>query len=90
MRGFCRAISVQPETLYGWFRGDNDPSLGSLAAMAEKLAVKRYEIVAAMDGEGPTVVLDSETRRAIRDEIAAVLSEQPAPRSVPRGSSGAA
>lgn len=44
-------MGVAPETVYGWFRGDNDPSLGALATMAALLGVSRWEIVAAMDGE---------------------------------------
>lgn len=51
IRALCRAMGVSPETAYGWFRGDNDPSLGALASMAELLGVSRWEIVAAMDGE---------------------------------------
>lgn len=86
MRGVCAAIGVVPETLYGWFRGDNDPSLGALAALADVLGVSRYEIVAAIDGEGPVVRLDEETRRAIREEIAAVLGQEPP--AAPGGPSG--
>jgi transcriptional regulator with XRE-family HTH domain len=51
MRGLCEASGITPETLYAWFRGDNEPSLGLLAQLAEALGVSRWEIVAAMDGE---------------------------------------
>ena len=76
IRGFCKAIGVTPETFYGWVGGKNDPSLGALSAMADVLGVSRYEIVAAMDGEGPVGPLDEATRRAIREEVDRVLRER--------------
>lgn len=76
MRAFCKAIGVTPETAYGWFRGDNDPSLGALAHAAKVLGAKRYEIVAAMDGEGPVGPVNEDVRRLIREEIERAFRER--------------
>ena len=90
LRGLCRKIGVVPETLYGWLRGDNDPSLGGLAALADALGVSRWQIVAAMDGETEIVPLDDRTRQAIREEVRAAVAEDRAQRGSPREQSGAA
>ena len=76
MRGFCRAAGMTPETLYSWFRGETSPSFDNLGAIAEALGVRRFEIVAAMDGEAPVVRLDPTTRDAVRAEIQTVLEER--------------
>jgi transcriptional regulator with XRE-family HTH domain len=52
IRGLAARLGVSGETMYSWFRDDQDPSLDHLARLAEALGVRRYEIVAAMDAEG--------------------------------------
>lgn len=76
MRGFCRKAGITPETLYSWFRGDTSPSWENLDAIASTLAVKRFQLVAAMDGEAPVVRLDQATREALRAEIRTILAEE--------------
>jgi transcriptional regulator with XRE-family HTH domain len=49
--GFCAEVGITREALYKWFRGDSQPSLEHLADMAPVLRVRRWEIVAAMDGD---------------------------------------
>ena len=73
MRGLCKLTSFVPETLYTWFRGDNEPSLESLAEIAAVLGVTRSAILAAMDGEAPTAVLDGDLRELIATEVARQL-----------------
>jgi transcriptional regulator with XRE-family HTH domain len=76
IRGLAAKLNVSAETMYEWFRGEREPNLDHLTRMAEALGVKRSEILAAMDGEAPVVALDDATRRAIREEIEAVLDER--------------
>jgi hypothetical protein len=83
MRGLCKLTSFVPETLYSWFRGETDPSLDSLAEIASALQVRRSAILAAMDGEAPTAVLDGDLRELIAAEVARQLGGNP-PRP-PRG-----
>lgn len=66
---------MTPETLYSWFRGETSPSWENLEAIATTLEVKRFQLVAAMDGEAPVVRLDQATREALRSEIRTVLAE---------------
>jgi hypothetical protein len=79
IRGLCKRMQVAPETVYGWFRGDNDPSLGALATMASVLGVKRWEIVAAIDGD-EAVGFDESGRDQLRDLVESVLDERLGPR----------
>lgn len=93
--GFCEAVEVTREALYKWFRGDSSPTMEHLTAMADALKVRRWEIVAAMDGD-----LDRQ-RQAIAAEVEAAVgplrrlmrdaglvpkdgSRDGAPRGVPR------
>ena len=80
MRGFCRAVGTTPETLYSWFRGETDPSMSSLAAIADALKVKRYEIVAVMDGEGVVAPVDA---AALADRIQTIVDAALDSRGVP-------
>lgn len=75
MRGFTRKAGMTPETLYSWFRGETSPSWENLEAIATALDVKRFQLVAAMDGEAPVVRLDAATREALRTEIRSILAE---------------
>jgi transcriptional regulator with XRE-family HTH domain len=79
IRGLCREMNVAPETAYGWFRGDNDPSLGALATMAAILGVKRWEIVAAIDGD-EAVGYDEAGRDQLRELVESILDERLGPR----------
>lgn len=80
MRGFCRDAGVTPETLYSWFRGETSPSFDNLGAIAASLGVRRFHLVAAIDGEAPVVTLDRDTREALRLEVEAALDERLGPR----------
>lgn len=50
MSGLCDAAGITRETLYSWYRGDIEPSLGSIAVLAKALRVERADVVAALDG----------------------------------------
>lgn len=76
IRGFSRKAGPTPETLYSWFRGETSPSWENLEAIATTLGVKRFQLVAAMDGDAPVVRLDAATREALRLEIRSVLAEE--------------
>ena len=69
MVGLCDAAGITRETLYSWFRGDIEPSLGSVAVLAEALKVQRADVVAAMDGYD----LASAQREVIAREVAAAV-----------------
>ena len=68
------------ETLYSWFRGETSPSFDNLGAIATTLGVRRFQLVAAIDGEAPVISLDRDTREAMRQEIEAALDERLGPR----------
>jgi hypothetical protein len=59
-------------------------------ALARALHVRRYELVAAMDGDLALAETDERTREVLRQEIEAVLDERLGPRREARGRSGAA
>ena len=66
--GFCDQVGVTREALYKWFRDETSPSLDHLTAMADALKVRRWEMVAAMDGD-----LDRQ-RELIALEVAAAVA----------------
>jgi transcriptional regulator with XRE-family HTH domain len=87
IRGLAAASGIAPETLYGWFRGDVEPSLSALGQLAATLGVRRWEIVAAMDGDAGVAPFSPETEMAleamIRSTVERILDERgipPAPR----------
>jgi len=80
MRGFCREAGMTPETLYSWFRGETSPSFDNLGAIAGALEVRRFQLVAAIDGEAPVIALDPQTRDAVRSEIEEALDARLGPR----------
>ena len=88
IRGLARELNTSTETIYEWFRGEREPNLDHVARLSKALGVGRYEIVAAMDGEGPVVKVDTQLRDLIRDEVEAVLDERQGGRG--NGSSSAA
>jgi hypothetical protein len=69
IRGLSRQMNATPETIYAWFRRENEPQLGSLAQLAEALQTSRAEIVAAMDGYDLTAA----RRDAIAEEVQAAV-----------------
>ncbi len=79
--GLCRQLNISTETMYEWFRNEREPNLDHLTRLAEALGdVKRWEVLAAMDGDAPIRPLDAETRQMVREEIEAALArrrEQP-------------
>jgi DNA-binding phage protein len=94
MVGLCAAAGVTREALYGWFRGDVEPRLGNLSALAEALHVERAELVAAMDGydlaaaQREVIAREVEAavaplRQLMRD--AGLLPAAKAPAAMPRG-----
>ncbi len=69
MRGLAKAAGVSTDTLYHWFRGTTRPDIADLANLAGALAVRRWEIVAALDGEETVLPLNDATRRAFLDLV---------------------
>jgi transcriptional regulator with XRE-family HTH domain len=85
IRGLASRSGVSAETIYRLFNGVGQPDLATITALADALGVKRHELLAAMDGEGPVATLDDRTREAVRAEIEAVLDERLGPRREARG-----
>ena len=67
--GLARAMSVDTDTIYGWFRGERPPNLDHVAELARLLGVSRWEIVAAMDGEETVIDVRGDRARAMLQEI---------------------
>lgn len=44
-------IGSSTETIYAWFRGETEPNMSHLRALAEKLGVRRSVLVAVLDGD---------------------------------------
>jgi transcriptional regulator with XRE-family HTH domain len=86
----CGAAGLKRQTLSLWMSGKTSPDLDSLSALARALHVRRYELVAAMDGDLALAETDERTREVLRQEIEAVLDERLGPRREARGRSGAA
>lgn len=74
--GLASETGITRETLYTWFRGETDPSLSNLAALAAALKVRRTEILAAMDGEAPTIPLDVEFETRVEQRVLEVLRRE--------------
>jgi len=54
IRGLAAEMApMSPDTIYNWFNGKAPPDAEQLQRLANALGVKRYEIMAAMDGVGP-------------------------------------
>jgi hypothetical protein len=90
IRALAVAAETSADTIYHWFGGKNPPDTYQLGKLANALGVRRWQIVAAMDGDEEIVPLDDRTRQAIRDEVRAALAEAQGRRGSPRGRSGAA
>lgn len=94
MLGLCDAAGITRETLYTWFRGEVEPSLGSIAVLAETLKVQRADVVAAMDGYDLAAVQRDVIAREVEAAVAplralmrdaGLLPEATVPDAVPLG-----
>lgn len=63
IRGLARVVGTSPDTIYHWFNG-SALNTDDLDALARALGVRRFEIVAAMDGEDVVMPLNDQTRTA--------------------------
>ena len=90
IRALATAAETSADTIYHWFNDQNPPDMYQLGKLAKALEVKRWQIVAAMDGEVDIVPLDDRTRQAIREEVQAAVAEDRARSGLPRAQSGAA
>lgn len=63
-RGLAKACHTSADTVYKWFSGETPPNTDALQALADALGVRRFEIVAAMDGEETVMPLNETTRAA--------------------------
>lgn len=79
IRGLADALGTSPDTVYRWFAGE---AIGSddLQKLADLLGVRRYEIVAAMDGEPTVMPLNDATRSA----FVALMEEWADQRGLPK------
>lgn len=95
-QGGIRALAVEAETsadtIYHWFNGQAPPDTYQLGKLAKVLGVKRWQIVAAMDGEAPIVALDDATRQAMLEVVEEWARDAGVPtrRQGPDAESGAA
>jgi len=94
MVGLCDAAGITREALYTWFRGDIEPSLGSLAVLARALRVERADVVAAMDGYDLAAVQREIIAREVEAAVAplralmrdaGLLPAATVPSAMPRG-----
>lgn len=81
--GLAKRLNASTETMYAWFRGDQEPSLDHLTRLADALGVQRWEILAAMDGAAPVVPLDALTEAMMRRVAERVLDERLGPQRGP-------
>jgi hypothetical protein len=89
--GLAKAMNVDTDTIYGWFRDERPPNLDHVAELGRLLAVSRWEIVAAMDGEEAVVDLQGDRARQLLAEIVdQALDARGVPRRRLRSSGGAA
>ena len=76
IRGLAKAIGGTAETIYSWFRGETEPYLGTLREVAAALGVRPYQILAAMDGDGPAAAIDPELERLVEERVRAEVERQ--------------
>lgn len=95
--GLASEIGSSTETIYSWFRGDSEPSMAHLRAIADRLGVRRAVLVAVLDGDPLPGEIDRlpealEGRlRALEAALALQArptAEQHGARSVPRATTG--
>lgn len=72
---------VKRQTLSAWMGDRTSPDLDSLDAVATALGVRLFELVAAMDGDGPVVRFDDQLRTMIREEFERYRGDQEPPRA---------
>ncbi len=89
-----RASGVKRQTITKWTRADFDgyPDPEAMAAVAEALGVRPWEIVAAVDGDQAVSLTDPGTKEAMRALLEELLAERDARRlpRTPRAEGGAA
>lgn len=84
---------VKRQTISKWTNPKFDayPDMATLELVADALSVRPFEILAAIDGDGPVVrVQDQVTRDELQAAIEAALDERLGPRREGRGRAGAA
>lgn len=69
VNALAKQSGVKRQTLSAWMGDRTEPDLASLDAVADALGVRPFELVAAMDGDGPVVRYDDRLRAMIREEI---------------------
>ena len=80
----ARQSGVHPTMLSRWWTGERTPDLDSLERVARAVGVRRYELVAEMDGAGPVgpldpAALDRLLEEAVRDAVSRRLGQAPDP-----------
>lgn len=89
-----RASGVKRQTITKWTRPSFDgyPDPEAMAAVAEALGVRPWEIVAACDGDQAVSLTDPRTKETLRDLLEELLSERDSrqPPRRPHAADGAA
>jgi transcriptional regulator with XRE-family HTH domain len=62
-------MGVTRQTIDRWFRGENDPQFAALEELARVLGVRRWEIVAAIDGDHAVAPDDPELLDVIAERL---------------------
>jgi transcriptional regulator with XRE-family HTH domain len=76
VRGLSAAVGISADTIYKWFQGKSPPDVEQLSRLAKALGVRRFEIVAAMDGVGPIVPVDEELEALVEARVEAALERR--------------
>lgn len=85
VNSLAKESGVKRQTLSAWMGDRATPDLLSIEAIARALGVRPYEVLAAMDGEGPVVRVDDQLREVLREEIESAIDERLGPRREARG-----
>lgn len=75
---------IKRQTLSAMMGDRSTPDLETLYAIAEAIGVRPFELLAAMDGDGPVVRYDEQLRTMIREEIERYGADQ-GPQRASRG-----
>lgn len=75
IRGLADQAGISPDSLHRWFRGE-EPGLDKLGRVASVLGVRRYELVAILDGDRPAADLQDLLDPALRTQLVDLIAAE--------------